>query len=243
MNVIDNVFIQYDRWEFWLTGIRASLTLTVFGLILGIFIGLFIALVRVTHDSMLNPHFLIRIPNRIVRTYVTVLRGIPVVIQIMIFNFVILSASRNQILIGSLAFGFNSGAYVSEVFRSGILSVDKGQTEAGRSLGFSYPKTMIKIILPQALKNSVPALCNEFISLFKETSIAGYAAITEVTHVGNIIRGLTFNPAPLFFVAAFYLIVVVILEFIFGKVEKRLRKSDLRVANIKRKGLRKNDQS
>jgi len=195
---------------------------------LGIAIGLLIAIVRVTHDSTLKPHILIRIPNRIVKTYVTIIRGIPMVVQLMIFSFIVLAASRNEILIAVLAFGCNSGAYVSEVFRGGILSVDKGQTEAGRSVGLSYPQTMIKIILPQAIKNSVPALCNEFISLFKETSIAGMAAITDVTHVGTIIRGLTFNPEPLFFIAAFYLIVVVILEFIFGIVERRLRKSDQR---------------
>ena len=228
ITVIDRVFIQQDRWRLWLNGVRASLTMTTFGLMLGIVVGLFIAIIRVSHDSMAKPHILLKIPNRIVRMYVTVIRGIPVVVQLMIFNFFILAASRNQILIGSLAFGFNSGAYVSEVFRGGILSVDKGQTEAGRSVGLSYPQTMLKIILPQAIKNSVPALCNEFISLFKETSIAGMAAITDVTHVGNIIRGLTFNPAPLFFVAMFYLIIVVILEFFVGILERRLRKSDQR---------------
>jgi len=228
MRAIDHTFIESDRWRLWLKGARATFTIAFFALLLGIMIGFVIAVVRVTYDASAKPHIIIRIFNRIFKTYVTIIRGIPVVVQILIWSFIILAAVRFEILIGSLAFGFNSGAYVSEVFRGGILSVDKGQTEAGRSLGLSYPQTMLKIILPQAIKNSIPALLNEFISLFKETSIAGFAAITEVTHVGNIIRGLTFNPAPLFFVAAFYLIVVVILEAIVGLVERRLRKSDQR---------------
>ena len=228
INAIDRVFIQQDRWQLWLNGMRATMTMTTFGLMLGIVVGLFIAIIRVSHDSTMKPHICLQIPNRFVKMYVTTIRGIPVVVQLLIFNFIILAASRNAILIGSLAFGFNSGAYVSETFRAGIMSIDKGQMEAGRSLGLSYAQTMMKIILPQALKNSLPALCNEFISLFKETSIAGMAAITDVTHVGNVIRGLTFNPAPLFFVAAFYLIVVVILEFFVGILERRLRRSDLR---------------
>lgn len=236
---IERVFIESDRWMLWISGVQATMTITVFALALGVVVGLFVALVRVIYDASPTPHVIVRVLNRIVRIYVSVIRGTPTVIQLMIFNFVILAASRNSILIATLAFGFNSGAYVSEVFRGGILSVDKGQMEAGRSLGLNYPLTMIKIILPQALKNSLPALGNEFITLFKETSIAGMAAITEVTQVGNIIRGLTFNPAPLFFVAAFYLIVVLILEFIFKKMEKRLRRSDrpvIVVESVKRGG-------
>lgn len=236
---IERVFIQADRWVLWLSGIQATMLITVFALSLGIVIGFSVAIIRITHDSSLTPHPVIRVLNRIVKIYVSVIRGTPTVIQLMIFNFFILAASRNGILIASLAFGFNSGAYVSEVFRGGILSVDKGQMEAGRSLGFNYPMTMIKIILPQAVKNCFPPLGNEFITLFKETSISGMAAIMDVTQAGNVIRGLTFNPAPLFFVAAFYLIVVLILEFVFGKVENKLRKSDRPVIvaeNAKRGG-------
>jgi len=227
-NTIYRVFVQANRWELWLTGVEASLSIAFFALLLGIAVGLAIALIRVVYGSSAKPHFIIVILNRIVKTYVSIIRGTPLVVQLLIMNFFILAASRNQILIGSLAFGLNSGAYVSEVFRGGILSVDKGQTEAGRSLGLSYPQTMRKIILPQAFKNCLPALGNEFITLFKDTSIAGMAAITDVTHAGNVIRSLTFNPAPLFFVAAFYLIVVLILEFLVGLMERRLRKSDLR---------------
>ena len=223
---IERVFIQADRWMLWLSGIQATILITVFALSLGIVVGFSIALIRIAYDSTPTPNPVIRVLNRIVKVYVSVIRGTPTVIQLMIFNFFILAASRNGILIASLAFGFNSGAYVSEVFRAGILSVDKGQMEAGRSLGLNYPLTMIKIILPQAIKNCFPPLGNEFITLFKETSISGMAAIMDVTQAGNIIRGLTFNPAPLFFVAAFYLIVVLFLEFVFGRVENRLRKSD-----------------
>lgn len=228
ISVIDSVFIQQDRYLLWARGVQASFTIAFFALLIGVAVGIIVAIVRVANDSMDKAPVFIKIVNRIFKLYVSVVRGIPVVVQLMIFNFFILAASRNQILIGSLAFGFNSGAYVSEVFRGGILSIDKGQIEAGRSLGLGYFRTMFRITLPQAIKNSLPAFCNEFISLFKETSIAGMAAITDVTHVGNIIRGLTFNPAPLIFVALFYLIVVVILEFLVGRLERRLRKSDIR---------------
>ena len=238
-STIERVFIESDRWLLWLSGVQATLTITVFALILGVAVGFFVALIRTVHDASLTPHIIIRILNRLVKIYVSIIRGTPTVIQLMIFNFFILAASRNGILIASLAFGFNSAAYASEVFRGGILSVEKGQMEAGRSLGLSYPMTMVKIILPQAIKNSLPAMGNEFITLFKETSISGMAAIMDVTQVGNIIRGLTFNPAPLFFVAAFYLIVVLILEFIFKKMENRLRRSDRPVTlveSVKRGG-------
>ena len=227
-DIIYRTFIEYDRWRLWLNGARATFSIAFFALLIGIAIGFIVALVRVTHSLSGKPNMLIRIANRILRTYVTIIRGVPVVVQVLVWAFFILAAVRHGILIGSIAFGVNSGAYVSEVFRGGILSVDKGQTEAGRSLGLGYPQTMLRIILPQAIKNSLPALLNEFISLFKETSIAGMAAITDITHVGNIMRGLTFNQWPLLFLAAFYLIVVMILEFFVGIVERRLRKSDQR---------------
>jgi len=225
---IYRVFVQDDRWALWLTGVEASLTIAFFALLLGIALGLAIAVIRVVNDTSDKPYIMVRIITRVFKVYVSIIRGTPLVVQLLIMNFVILAASRNGILVASLAFGFNSGAYMSEVFRGGILSIDKGQIEAGRSLGLSYAQTMFKIILPQAFKNSLPALGNEFITLFKDTSIAGMAAITDVTHAGNVIRALTFNPAPLFFVAAFYLIIVLILEFFVGKLERRLRKSDHR---------------
>jgi len=160
--------------------------------------------------------------------YISTIRGIPMMVQLLIMHFIILASVRNGVLVGIFAFGINSGAYVAEIFRGGILSVDKGQTEAGRSLGLSYPKTLRKIIMPQAVKNSLPTLGNEFISLLKETSISGVVAITDITRAGTLIRGLTFNPYPLIFVAAIYLILVLFLEFLVGRLERRLRKSDLR---------------
>jgi len=227
-NAIDRVFIQEDRWQHWLSGLQATLTITFFALMLGLVLGFFLALIRVARDASPNPHILLRILNIIAKVYISVIRGIPMVVQLMVMSFVILAASRNGILIASLAFGFNSGAYVSEIFRGGILSVEKGQMEAGRSLGLSYAQTMRKIILPQAIKNCLPSLGNEFITLLKETSIAGYVAINDLTHVGNVIRGRTFDPSPLFFVAIIYLILVLFLEFLVGRMERRLRKSDQR---------------
>jgi len=223
---IYRVFIQEDRWQHWLSGLQATLMITTFALMIGLVSGFFLALVRVTYETHDRPNLVIRILNRIIKIYVTAIRGTPMVVQLMVMNFVILAASRNGILIASIAFGLNSSAYVSEVFRGGILSVDKGQMEAGRSVGLSYVQTMYKVILPQAIKNSMPALGNEFITLLKETSIAGYVAIGDITHVANVIRGRTFDPSPLFFVAAIYLILVLILEYLVGLLEKSLRKGD-----------------
>ena len=224
----ERVMLQDDRWRFWLSGLQLTLIVTFFALLLGLALGLIIALIRVGYTNRTKQSPILAILNGIAKTYVTVIRGIPMVVQLMVMNFVILAATRNPILIASLAFGFNSAAYVSEIFRGSILSIDKGQTEAGRSLGLSQRTTMIKIVLPQALKNAIPTLGNEFISLLKETAVAGYVAITDLTHVGNVIRGLTFDPTPLFVTAGAYLILVMGLEFLIGRVERRLRKSDLR---------------
>jgi len=246
--MIDNIsdvlirnFVVSDRYYLWVSGLLNTLIITFFALLLGLAIGFFIALIRVTHDSLEKPHILLRIPNFIVKMYVTAIRGIPMMVQLVIMNFIVFAASRNLLFIAIISFGVNSGAYVSEVFRGGILSVEKGQTEAGRSLGLSFPQTMLKIIMPQAIKNSLPAIGNEFITLLKETSIAGVIGVRDVTRAGTIIRGITHDPAPLIFVAAIYLLLVILLEFLVGKMEKKLRKSDQRdrkiVRNIKRKRL------
>jgi His/Glu/Gln/Arg/opine family amino acid ABC transporter permease subunit len=236
-DIITRVFINHDRWRLWVGGLQNTLLITLFALLIGIVIGFLVAVVRVSHDSAQKPSVLLVIPNFIAKTYVTVIRGIPMMVQIMIMNFIIFAASRNLILTAIVAFGINSGAYVSEVFRGGILSVDKGQTEAGRSLGLSAPQTMRKIIMPQAIKNSLPALGNEFISLLKETSIMGVIGVMDITRAGNVIRGLTYDQSPLIFVAATYLVMVVFLEFLVGKMEKYLRKSDRPIVkNIHRKG-------
>ena len=232
LDVITRVFITSDRYLLWLTGFRNTLIITSLALVLGQVIGFFVTIIRVIHDDMKTPlkkpNMILRILNRIVKLYVTVIRGIPMMVQLMIMNFIILAATRNALLVGIIAFGINSGSYVSEVFRGGVLSVDKGQMEAGRSLGLSYRQTMLKIITPQAIKNCLPAMGNEFITLLKETSISGIIAVIDITRAGAVIRGVTYDPMPLIFVAAFYLIMVLFLEFLVRRMERRLRRSDQR---------------
>jgi len=228
VTTFERVFITQNRYQLWLTGLQNTLVIAFFALILGLILGFTLAMVRVVHDATPKPHILLRILNRLIKIYISLIRGIPMVVQLMIFNFIILAASRNGVLIGILAFGFNSSAYVAEIFRSGIISVDKGQMEAGRSLGLSYAQTMRRIIMPQAIKNSIPVLGNEFITVLKETAVAGQVAIMDITRAGAVIRSLTYDPSPLIFVAAIYLILVLFLEFLVGKMERRLRRSDLR---------------
>ena len=165
--------------------------------------------------------------NSICKIYLTAIRGTPVVVQLMIMYYIIFSTSRNSMLIAILAFGINSGAYVAEIVRSGIMSVDSGQFEAGRSLGFDYKSTMWYVIIPQAFKNILPALANEFIVLLKETSVAGYVTIRDLTMGGNIIRASTYSPfMPLFAVALIYLVMVIFFTWLVGKLERRLRHSE-----------------
>ena len=166
--------------------------------------------------------------NFIVSIYLTVIRGTPTVVQLMIMYFIIWQ-SGTSLEVAIAAFGINSGAYLAEVLRSGIQSVDRGQMEAGRSLGLSYPQTMWKIILPQAFKNVAPAIFNEFITLLKETSVAGYVGIQELTKGGDIIRSITYDAVPpLLIVALIYLVIVIGLTQILRVIERRLAQSDLR---------------
>ena len=165
--------------------------------------------------------------NKIAKFYLTVIRGTPVMIQLLIAYYVIFVSSRNGVLIAILSFGINSGAYVAEIIRSGIQSIDNGQFEAGRSLGFNYLQTMGYIVIPQALKNVLPALANEFIVLLKETSVAGYVAVRDLTKGGDIIRGATYSAfMPLIAVALIYLIMVMFFTWLVGKLERRLRSSE-----------------
>ena len=165
--------------------------------------------------------------NFICKIYLTVIRGTPVVIQLMISYYIIFASSRNGVLIAIIAFGINSGAYVAEIVRAGIMSVDNGQMEAGRSLGFTFVQTMAYIIIPQAFKNVLPSLANEFIVLLKETSVAGYVAVRDLTKAGDIVRGTTYSAfMPLIGVALVYLILVVFFSWLVGKLERRLRASD-----------------
>lgn len=230
-------FIQKDRWKYLVTGLGNTLKITLFALLLGVVIGIVIAMVRSTWDKNSEgmrsglPKTLLRIVNGICKLYLTVIRGTPVLIQLMIIYYVILANTRNGILVASLAFGINSGAYVAEIVRGGIMSIDNGQFEAGRSLGFNYIQTMRHIIIPQAFKNVLPSLANEFIVLLKETSVSGYVSIMDITKGGDIIRGVTYSSfMPLLAVALVYLLMVIFFTWLVGKLEKRLRNSDGRSA-------------
>ncbi len=226
-------FIQGNRWQFLVDGLKNTLTITFFALLIGIAIGVVIATVRSTYDkTAANSHRtagrrLFGVVNALCKVYLTVLRGTPVVVQLMIFFFVIMASSRNGVLVASLAFGLNSGAYVAEIIRGGIMSIDNGQFEAGRSLGFNYLQTMRFIVIPQTVKNVLPSLANEFIALLKETSVAGYVAVQDLTKAGDIIRGRTFSPfMPLLAVALIYLILVMFFSRLVSILERRLRDSD-----------------
>ena len=226
-------FIQKDRWQYLWNGLGNTLRITLFACLIGIAFGTLIAIIRSTSDRVLPTmrkglgRTLLKILDKFCRLYLTVIRGTPAVIQLMICYYVIFASSRNSVLIATISFGLNSAAYVAEIVRAGIMSVDNGQLEAGRSLGFNYPQTMWLIVIPQALKNVLPSLANEFIVLLKETSVAGYVAIQDLTKGGDIIRGVTYSPfMPLIAVALIYLVMVVFFSWLVGKLERRLRNSD-----------------
>ncbi|MFU0833359.1 MAG: ABC transmembrane type-1 domain-containing protein [Oscillospiraceae bacterium] len=219
--------IYKGRYRYITDGLKNTLIITVFAVVLGIVLGTLIALVKVGHNN--NPQKL-RVANVICNVYLTMIRGTPVLVQLMIMYYVILSQTKvNDITAAILAFGINSGAYVAEVIRSGIQSVDKGQIEAGRSLGLNQRTTMVKIVFPQALKNVLPAIGNEFITLVKETSVAGYIGIQDLTKGGDIIRSITYLPfTPLLTTAGVYLIIVIGLTAALTRLERRLHRSDNR---------------
>jgi len=230
-------FIEDSRWKWMLEGLGNTMIITVFALMIGIVLGIIVAAVRSTYDmngaamkKKGGPAYIfLRIGNFICNLFLTVIRGTPVVVQLMIMYFIILINVTNGVLVAVIAFGINSGAYVAEIFRSGIMSIDEGQIEAGRSLGFNYIQTMIFIIIPQAVKVVLPTLFNELIVLIKETSVAGYVGVMDLTKAGDKIRGRTFEAfMPLFAVAAVYLVIVIILTRILRIIEKRLRKSERR---------------
>ncbi len=226
-------FIQRNRWHFITTGLGNTLLITLFALLLGVAIGVVIAGVRSTYDKTADtarPTFgrkVLGFFNGACKVYITVLRGTPVVVQLMIICLVIFAWSDNGVALASLAFGLNSGAYVAEIIRGGIMSIDNGQFEAGRSLGFNYLQTMRHVVLPQVIKNVLPSLMNEFIALLKETSVAGYAAVRDLTYGGNTIAGQTYSYfMPLITVALIYLALVMSLTWVVGRVERRLRSND-----------------
>ena len=227
-------FITDDRWEWIVEGFINSVIITVFALLLGLVVGIILAAVRSSYDKNEETlrirggigYYVLKILNAISKIYITVMRGVPVVVQLMIWYFVIL-VSAEDIPIAIVAFGLNSGAYVAEIFRGGIMAIDNGQFEAGRSLGFSYFQTMRYIVIPQTIKSTLPTLLNELIALFKETSIAGYVGIIDLTKAGERIRGITFEAfMPLIVVAIVYLVTVVLLTKIVEIIERRLRRNE-----------------
>lgn len=226
-------FIEDNRWKYLWNGLGVTLKVTFFAVLIGIAIGVVVAIIRSTYDKNIDAmrptpgKTLLKLGNLVCRVYLTVIRGTPVVVQLLIAYFIIFASSTNKMMVAILAFGINSGAYVAEIIRSGIMSIDEGQTEAGRSLGLNFVQTMRYIVIPQAFKNVLPALGNEFIVLIKETSVAGYIALQDLTKGADIIRGRTFDAfLPLFACAGIYLILVVFFEWLLGKLERRLRSSD-----------------
>lgn len=226
-------FIDDDRWRYLLDGLGVTLEITVFALLIGLTIGITVAIIRATHDNTIETmspglgKVILKILNTFSKIYLTVVRGTPVVVQLLIMYYIIFATSNNKIIVAVIAFGVNSGAYVAEIVRSGIMSIDKGQMEAGRSLGFNYVQTMISIIIPQAFKNVLPALANEFITLLKETSVSGYIALQDLTKGAYIIIGRTYSAfMPLIAIALIYLTLVMFFTWLVGKLERRLRNSD-----------------
>ena len=216
-------FITDDRWMSLLWGLFVTLKITFFAVILGFVLGFSVAIVRNVYENTKK----LKILNFICNVYLTVIRGTPVVVQLLIIYFVIFSSIRiDKSIAAILAFGINSGAYQAEIFRSGINSIPKGQMEAGRSLGFSYAQTMVNIIMPQAIKNVLPTLGNEFIVLIKETSVAGYIALEDLTKAGDVIRSRTYSAMmPFLAVALLYLIMVMFFTYLLKLFERRLARS------------------
>ena len=219
-------FIIEDRWSLLLQGLLSTLRIALFATLLGLVLGFIIAIIRSTYDTTLKgkksrkfSDYILKILNAVANIYITVIRGTPVVVQLLIMYFIVFASSRNKEFVAVLSFGINSGAYVAEIVRSGIMSIDKGQFEASRSLGFNYKDTMIHIIIPQAFKNVLPALGNEFIVLLKETSVAGYVAVQDLTAMGAKIRNSTYEAFfPLITVAVIYLVIVMIMSFFLMKL-------------------------
>ncbi len=217
-------FIDDNRWKYLLKGLCNTLIIAICAVCAGMLIGFLVSIVRVTFDKTGS----LKILNVLCRIYIGIIRGTPMMVQLLIIYYVVFkTVNVSKILVAIIAFSINSGAYVSEIMRGGIMSIDNGQMEAGRSLGLSYRQTMTSIILPQAIKNVLPALGNEFIALIKETSICGYIGLMDLTRGGDIIRSITYEAfLPLIAVAIIYLIIVQALSLGVGKLEKNLRKNE-----------------
>ena len=228
---LHRAFIEGDRWRLYLKGLGATLEMTVLALCIGIVLGVAVAVIRTAHDQQRigqhNP--ILSILSGVCQVYTTILRGTPMMVQLLIWAFVIFKSSRNMIMVGTIGLGINSGAYVAEIVRGGLMSVDAGQSEAGRSLGLNYLDTMRFIVIPQAFKNILPSLGNEFITLFKDTSLVQAIGGAELAYYAKTIGGNTFDyMPPLIGIAIMYLAVVIVFTWLQGKLERRLRESDRR---------------
>lgn len=224
-NHIYAAFIEKDRWRLYLKGLGVTMEVAFFAAIIGVIIGTVLAFMKLSARKDGKPTILSRIAN----IYIDIIRGTPSVVQLLIMWFVVLKNCHNGILVGCITFGINSGAYVAEIVRAGILAVDKGQTEAGRSLGLSNLQTMRYIVIPQAFKNVLPPLGNEFIVLIKETAIVGYVSLSDLTRVANQMTSTVFDAfTPLIGAAVVYFIIIKILTILLAKLERRLRRSDNR---------------
>ncbi len=223
-------FIYADRWKFFTDGLRITFIVTLGALFLGVIIGLIVAIVRTSHDlSVKKPHPILKFFNLISNIYLTVIRGTPMMVQLLIMGFVVMvpKTELGTIMCGIITLGINSGAYVAEIARSGIMSIDRGQMEAGRSLGFNYVQTMWHFIIPQAIKNILPALGNEMITLLKDTSLVSVIALRDVTKQAQNIVSITYQAyVPYISLAVIYLVIVIILTKLLGVLERRLRNSD-----------------
>ena len=220
----ERFFVDNGAASWWLTGLKSTLLITLIALMIGVVLGFTVGIIRSVYEQTGK----LKILNAITKVYLSIIRGTPSMVQLLIFNFIIFaSVTLNEIVVGGIAFGINSGAYVAEIVRSGIMSIDKGQTEAGRSLGLSAGQTMKLIIIPQAFKNVLPALINEMIVLLKETAIIGYIGTTDITKAASLVQSRTYSAfVPLISAAVFYWVLVSILTYFMGKVERRMRKND-----------------
>ena len=224
-------FLEGDRWKLYLKGMGITLELTITALVIGVILGVLVAVIRTAHDQQRvgSKNLALGILNALCKVYTTVIRGTPMMVQLLIWGFVIFKTSRNHTMVGILGLGINSGAYVAEIVRGGLMSVDKGQMEAGRSLGLNYMTTMRFIVIPQAVKAILPALGNEFIILLKDTSLITVIGGKELLYAAQGIYNRTYEQMfPLIGTAALYLVLVIILSWLLGKLERRLRQSDRR---------------
>ena len=231
VNGFTKAFITGDRWKLYLKGMGITLELTITALVIGVILGVLVAVIRTAHDQQRvgSKNLALGILNALCKVYTTVIRGTPMMVQLLIWGFVIFKTSRNHTMVGILGLGINSGAYVAEIVRGGLMSVDVGQSEASRSLGLGYVDTMRFIVIPQAFKNILPALGNELITLFKDTSLVSAIGGTELVYFAEAVGAKTYEYMfPYVGIAVMYLIIVMLLTWLQGKLERRLRQSDRR---------------